>query len=50
MSDDAHHEEHGHMSLKGYTMILLVLIVGTIITYLASLVDFGGHANIAVAM
>jgi cytochrome c oxidase subunit 4 len=50
MPEEAHHEEHGHMSMKGYTAVLGVLVVGTIVTYLASLVDFGGYANIAVAL
>ena len=50
MSEEAQHEEHGHTSMKGYAMVLGVLVVGTVITYLASLLDFGGYMNIAVAL
>ena len=34
-----HHEEHEHIGIPGYVGVFLVLVVGTILTYVTSLYD-----------
>lgn len=36
--------------IKVYMMVFLALAIGTVITVLASNVDFGGHLNVIVAL
>ncbi|MBM3877079.1 MAG: hypothetical protein FJ386_10210 [Verrucomicrobia bacterium] len=49
--DHAHDIEHVRQSVKKYLFVFYALGVGTIITVLASYVDFGSRAaNIAIAL
>ncbi|MBX3299893.1 MAG: cytochrome C oxidase subunit IV family protein [Acidobacteria bacterium] len=51
MSDN--HEQHDHMNIPKYVGVFLVLVVGTILTYYAALVDMDSifpGANTLVAL
>ena len=41
MSDN-HEEQHEHMNIPKYIGIFMILVVGTILTYFTSLMDFDG--------
>ncbi len=36
------HEEHDHIAIPGYIAVFMVLVVGTILTYVTSQVDLDG--------
>jgi caa(3)-type oxidase subunit IV len=44
MSDN-HDEQHEHIGIPGYLVVFGILVVGTIVTYYTSLMDFDGMLN-----